>query len=171
MTLQKNKDFCTLRGCNFKKIILKFFKIFEILKISLFFNQIESKTHFFIDFLSTLFDFHAVHLSLFIRMFPDQNHPVYTFELMSICGFAILFEVYYKKTPNIDGGDTKINIKTNVLLMDSFTEIIWPHFRRAQLYDQDIMAVKIDFGETGVHQVDAMIVQFSAKFSCGTAVR
>jgi hypothetical protein len=100
-----------------------------------------------------------------------QKRLDYEFESMSICGFAILFEVYYKKTPNIDSGDTKRNIKTNVLLMDSLTEIIWPHFRRAQLYDQDIMAVKIDFGETGVHQVDTMIVQFPAKFSCGTAVR
>jgi hypothetical protein len=26
--------------------------------------------------------------------------------------------------------------------MDSITEIIWPLFRRAQLYDQDILAVK-----------------------------
>jgi hypothetical protein len=38
--------------------------------------------------------------------------------------------------------------------MNSITEIIWPLFRRAQLYDQDILAVKIDFGETGVHQID-----------------
>jgi hypothetical protein len=33
------------------------------------------------------------------------------------------------------------------------------------------MEVKIDFGETGVHQIDAMTVQFPAKFSCGTAAR
>jgi hypothetical protein len=39
--------------------------------------------------------------------------------------------------------------------MDSITDIIWPLFRY-QLYDQDILAVKIDFGETGVHQIDAM---------------
>jgi hypothetical protein len=36
--------------------------------------------------------------------------------------------------------------------IDSITEIIWPLFRRAQLYDQDILAAKIDFEETGVHQ-------------------
>jgi hypothetical protein len=40
--------------------------------------------------------------------------------------------------------------------MDYIIEILWPLFRRAQLYDQDILAVKIDFGETGVHQKDAM---------------
>jgi hypothetical protein len=28
-----------------------------------------------------------------------------------------------------------------------------------------ILAVKIDFGETGVHQIDAMTVKFPAKFS------
>jgi hypothetical protein len=50
-------------------------------------------------------------------------------------------------------------------VMDSLTEIIRPLFRRAQLYDQDILAVKIDFGETGVHQLDAMTLQFPAKFS------
>jgi hypothetical protein len=55
--------------------------------------------------------------------------------------------------------------------MDSITEIIWPLFQRAQLYDQDILAVKIDFGETGVHQIDAMTLQFPAKFRCRTAER
>jgi hypothetical protein len=55
--------------------------------------------------------------------------------------------------------------------MDTITEIIWPLFRRAQLYDQDIPAVKFDFGETGVHQIDAMTVQFPVKYSCGTAER
>jgi hypothetical protein len=55
--------------------------------------------------------------------------------------------------------------------MNAITEIIWPIFRRAQLCDQDILVVKIDFGETGVYQIDAMTVQFPAKFSCGTAQR
>jgi hypothetical protein len=49
--------------------------------------------------------------------------------------------------------------------MDGITEIIWPLFRRAQFYDQDILAVKIDFGKTGLHQIDVMTVQFPAKFS------
>jgi hypothetical protein len=52
--------------------------------------------------------------------------------------------------------------------MDSITVIIWPLFRRVQLYDQDILAVKIDFRETGAHQIDAMTLQFPAKLSCGT---
>lgn len=55
--------------------------------------------------------------------------------------------------------------------MGNITEIIWPLFCRAQLYDQDIPAVKIDFGETGIHCIDAMTVQFPAKISCGTAER
>jgi hypothetical protein len=54
--------------------------------------------------------------------------------------------------------------------MDSITTIIWPLFQCAQLY-QDILAVKIDFGETGVHQIDAKTLQFPAKFSCKTAER
>jgi hypothetical protein len=37
------------------------------------------------------------------------------------------------------------------------------------LSDQDILAAKIDFRETGVHQINAMAVQFPAKFSCETA--
>jgi hypothetical protein len=49
---------------------------------------------------------------------------------------------------------------------DSITEIIWQLFRSAQLYDLEVLAVKIDFGETGVHQIDAMTLQFPAKFSC-----
>jgi hypothetical protein len=57
------------------------------------------------------------------------------------------------------------------LVNGAITEIVWPLFRRAQLYDQDIAALKFDFGETAVHQIDAMTVQFPAKFSCGTAER
>jgi hypothetical protein len=56
--------------------------------------------------------------------------------------------------------------------MGAFTEIIWPLYRRAKLYNQDIPAVKIDFRDTGVHQIDAMTdVQFPAKFNCGTTER
>jgi hypothetical protein len=51
------------------------------------------------------------------------------------------------------------------------TEIFGPLFRRTQLYHQDILAVKIYCRETGVHQIDAMTLQFPAKFSCGTAER
>jgi hypothetical protein len=55
--------------------------------------------------------------------------------------------------------------------LDSILTIIWPLFQCAQLYDQDILAVKIDFGETGVHQIVAKTFQFPAKFSCKTAER
>jgi hypothetical protein len=41
----------------------------------------------------------------------------------------------------------------NLFAMDSMTQIIWPLFQRAQLYDQEILVVEIDFG---VHQIDAM---------------
>jgi hypothetical protein len=39
------------------------------------------------------------------------------------------------------------------LFNGAITEIIWSLFRRTQLYEQDIPAVKIDFGENGVHQI------------------
>lgn len=55
--------------------------------------------------------------------------------------------------------------------MGDVTEIIWPLYRRGQLYEQDIPAVKMDFGDTGTHSIDTMEVQFPAKFSCGTAER
>jgi hypothetical protein len=55
--------------------------------------------------------------------------------------------------------------------MDPITEIIWPLFRRGQLYDQDILAVKNYFGKTIAHQIDAMTLQFPANISCGTAER
>jgi hypothetical protein len=51
-------------------------------------------------------------------------------------------------------------------IMDYITEITWQHFRSAQFYDLDILAVKIDFGETGVDQINAMTLQLPAKFSC-----
>jgi hypothetical protein len=51
--------------------------------------------------------------------------------------------------------------------MDAITEIIWPLFRSAKLYDQDIPAVKVDFEETG--ELENMPVQYTAKFSCETA--
>jgi hypothetical protein len=56
-------------------------------------------------------------------------------------------------------------------MVQSIIKIIWPLFRRAQLYEQDLLAVKIDFGKTGDHQIDAITVQFPAKCSCGTAER
>lgn len=51
------------------------------------------------------------------------------------------------------------------------TEIIWPCFRRAQMYDTDIPSVRIDFGKDGVHLIQPKSVQFPAKYSHGTAER
>jgi hypothetical protein len=84
---------------------------------------------------------------------------------MSVCD--MLFEAYYKRTPNIDDSNKDDNEPKDNGAMDAITEIIWSFFRRAQLYDQDLPAVKIDFGETGVHHIDDMTVQFPAKFSFG----
>jgi hypothetical protein len=79
----------------------------------------------------------------------------------------------YKKTPNIDDCDD-VYQDTGLVngARDANTEVIRPLFRRAQLYDQDIPAVKIDFGETGdVYQIDVMTIRFPANFSCGTTER
>ncbi|GFT71150.1 ATP-dependent DNA helicase [Trichonephila clavipes] len=51
------------------------------------------------------------------------------------------------------------------------TEIIWPCFRRAQMYDTDIPSVHIDFGKDGVHLIQPKTVQFLAKYSYDTAER
>lgn len=51
------------------------------------------------------------------------------------------------------------------------TEIIWPHFRRAQMYDQDIPTVRIDFGRDGIHSIQPISKEFPAKGSNGTLER
>ncbi|GFQ85517.1 ATP-dependent DNA helicase PIF1 [Trichonephila clavata] len=51
------------------------------------------------------------------------------------------------------------------------TEIIWPCFRRALMYDTDIPSVRIDFGKDGAHLIQPKTVQFPAKYSHGTAER
>lgn len=50
-------------------------------------------------------------------------------------------------------------------------EIIWPCFRRAQMYDTDIPSVRINFGNDGVHVIQPKSVQFQTKYSHGTAER
>ena len=50
-------------------------------------------------------------------------------------------------------------------------EIVWPHFRRAQMYESDIPSVRIDFGRDGIHLVSPISIQFPAKNSYGTAER
>lgn len=51
------------------------------------------------------------------------------------------------------------------------TQIIWPLFRRAQLYAHDIPAVMVDFGVVGVHRIEPISIQFPAKYSAGMAER
>ncbi|GFR28760.1 ATP-dependent DNA helicase [Trichonephila clavata] len=51
------------------------------------------------------------------------------------------------------------------------TEIIWPCFRKVQMYDTGISSVRIDFGKDGVHLIQPKTVQFPAKYSHGTAER
>jgi hypothetical protein len=103
-----------------------------------------------------------------------DNHPLYDL-IMNLCQFLnspYCLRCITKKLPTLMTATIitrENNIKTNVLLngaMYAISEIIWPLIRRAQLYDQDILVVKIDFGDTGVYQID---VQFPAKFCCGTA--
>ncbi|XP_054746145.1 ATP-dependent DNA helicase PIF1-like [Anastrepha obliqua] len=55
--------------------------------------------------------------------------------------------------------------------MGFITEIIWPNFRRDQLYAEDIPSVRIDFGSDGVHMIKPISIQFPAKYSYGTAER
>lgn len=50
-------------------------------------------------------------------------------------------------------------------------EIIWPNFRRAQMYENDVPSVRVNFGQIGVHQISPIAVQFPAKHSYGTAER
>ncbi|CAG9761349.1 unnamed protein product [Ceutorhynchus assimilis] len=51
------------------------------------------------------------------------------------------------------------------------TEIIWPHFRRTQIYETDIPSVRVDFGKDGIQVIQPKTIQFPAKFSYGTAER
>ncbi|GBP51647.1 ATP-dependent DNA helicase PIF1 [Eumeta japonica] len=55
--------------------------------------------------------------------------------------------------------------------MGFITEIIWPNFRRGQLYAEDIPSVRVDFGSDGVHLIKPISIQFPAKYSYGTAER
>lgn len=50
-------------------------------------------------------------------------------------------------------------------------EIIWPNYRRAQMYENDVPSVRVNFGQIGVHQISPIAVQFPAKHSYGTAER
>ncbi|XP_030760062.1 ATP-dependent DNA helicase PIF1-like [Sitophilus oryzae] len=47
------------------------------------------------------------------------------------------------------------------------TEIVWPQFRRTQMYETDVPSVWID----GIHVIHPKAIQFPAKFNYGTAER
>ncbi|XP_054706995.1 uncharacterized protein LOC129216803 [Uloborus diversus] len=50
-------------------------------------------------------------------------------------------------------------------------EIVWPYFRRAQVYAEDIPSVLINFGKDGIHKIEPKSIQFPALYSYGTAER
>ncbi|GFS57228.1 ATP-dependent DNA helicase [Trichonephila clavipes] len=54
--------------------------------------------------------------------------------------------------------------------MGIITEIVWPLFRRDQIYDTDISSVRIDFGKDGIHLISKSI-QFSTFRNYGTIER
>lgn len=53
----------------------------------------------------------------------------------------------------------------------NITEIVWPYFRRDQMYDDDVPSVRVDFGRDGVHLIEPRTVQFPAKYNYGTVER
>ncbi|XP_054719206.1 ATP-dependent DNA helicase PIF1-like [Uloborus diversus] len=46
-------------------------------------------------------------------------------------------------------------------------EIVWPYFRRAQVYAEDIPSVLINFGKDGIHKIEPKSIQFPALYSYG----
>lgn len=55
--------------------------------------------------------------------------------------------------------------------MGFITEIIWPNYRRDQVYAEDIPSVRINFGSDGEYVIKPISIQFPAKYSYGTAER
>ena len=55
--------------------------------------------------------------------------------------------------------------------MGTITEIVWPLFRRDQMYDTDIPSVRIDFGRDGIHLIKPKSIQFPALRNYGTIDR
>lgn len=56
-------------------------------------------------------------------------------------------------------------------MISHITETIWPYFTRAQLYDSDILSIRIDYGRDGIHVIQPKSVQFPAKFNYDAAER
>ncbi|KAJ8895604.1 hypothetical protein PR048_000940 [Dryococelus australis] len=67
---------------------------------------------------------------------------------------------------NIDVGKGLVNGAIRHII-----KIIWSCFRRAQMYETDITSVRVDFVNEGIHIIHPKSVQFTAKFSYGTAER
>lgn len=68
---------------------------------------------------------------------------------------------------------SNINIEQGLVngAMGTITEIVWPLFRRDQIYDTDIPSVRIDFGRDGIHVINSKSVQFPALKNYGTIER
>ncbi|KAJ8869505.1 hypothetical protein PR048_028496 [Dryococelus australis] len=67
---------------------------------------------------------------------------------------------------NVDVGKGLVNGAIGYI-----TEIIWPCFRRTQIYETDIPSVRVDFANEGIHIIHPKSVQFPAKLNYGTAER
>ena len=73
----------------------------------------------------------------------------------------------------------KVMLRTNIDIskglvngaIGKISEIIWPHFRRMQMYDTDIPSVRVDFGKDGIHLIEPVRISFNAMYSYGTAER
>ena len=50
-------------------------------------------------------------------------------------------------------------------------EIIWPAFRRGQMYDTDIPSVRVNFEKDGVHVIEPKTIQFPGLHNYGTIER
>lgn len=68
---------------------------------------------------------------------------------------------------------SNINVEKGLVngAIGNITEIIWPYFRRDQIYDTDVPSVRIDFGRDGIHLIEPQSIQFPAKFNYGTIER
>lgn len=74
---------------------------------------------------------------------------------------------------------TKVMLRSNIDVpkglvngaIGVITQIVWPSFRRAQMYESDIPSVYVNFGLNGIHLIQPRSVQFPAKWSYGTAER
>lgn len=68
---------------------------------------------------------------------------------------------------------SNINVELGLVngAMGNITEIVWPLFRREQMYDKDIPSVRIDFGTDGIHLIKPKTIQFPALRNYGTIDR